>query len=86
MTLGRISYGVYLYHRFLAAALDSVMSSLGTAPIERGPMRFAILYGSSILVAALSWLLLERPALSLRRHFRRTADSALIVPATPSAA
>lgn len=86
IALGRISYGVYLYHMFVAAAVDGAMLSLHGAPLVEGPIRFLVLFCLTVLVATASWLLLERPALSLRRHFRSATASATLIPAAPSPA
>jgi peptidoglycan/LPS O-acetylase OafA/YrhL len=67
--LGKISYGVYLYHGFLMPYLH------GTP----GPLRAAVLIAATIALAALSWVLLERPIL-------RFKDAAPRRPATDRAA
>ena len=86
IALGRISYGVYLYHLFVLAAWVGVLKSLGfQAPVD-GPMGFAILSSLTIAVAAASWFLLERPALSLRRRFQLDSGEPAIIPAAPTAA
>jgi peptidoglycan/LPS O-acetylase OafA/YrhL len=84
ITLGRVSYGVYLYHLFVAAAVDALMTSRGEPVLPPGPVRFAVLSCLTIVAAAVSWRLLERPALSMRRHFR-SATGGTIVPAAPTA-
>lgn len=86
VTLGRISYGVYLYHMFVGAGVDGVLRSMGQPALPLGPIRFLILSGLTLGVATASWLLLERPALSLRRYFRRATETAAVVPAAPSPA
>jgi peptidoglycan/LPS O-acetylase OafA/YrhL len=45
-----------------------------------------VLSSLTILTAIVSWLLIERPALSLRRYFRRATPSSTVVPAAPSLA
>jgi peptidoglycan/LPS O-acetylase OafA/YrhL len=74
--LGRWSYGIYLCHFVLSVELIKL------APAGAGPRETALIAGpltlaSSILVAALSWRLLERPALEWR-----AAPSAAPAPAT----
>jgi peptidoglycan/LPS O-acetylase OafA/YrhL len=83
VTMGRISYGIYLYHLFIAAGADSVMRSMGEVPFGPGPARFLVLSSLTILAATVSWVVIERPALSLRRYFRRATESATVVPAAP---
>jgi peptidoglycan/LPS O-acetylase OafA/YrhL len=86
VTMGRISYGIYLYHLFIAAGADSFMTRTGEVPFAPGPARFLVLSSLTILTAIVSWLLIERPALSLRRYFRRATPSSTVVPAAPSLA
>jgi peptidoglycan/LPS O-acetylase OafA/YrhL len=81
--LGRISYGVYLYHLFVAVAADEFMVHLGYARLA-GTLRFIVLVGLTVAVAIVSWFIIERPALSLKRYFRRSTPETF-VPAVPSA-
>ena len=77
VALGRISYGIYLYHNFVAAAFNAGAVRLGY-PEFSGPFAFVLFYILTAIVAAASWFALERPALSLRRHFKRVPRGALI--------
>lgn len=86
VALGRISYGVYLYHMFVAAGADHIMHSLGRTPLREGPIRFLVLSAMTIAAATASWLALERPALSLRRYFRRVTETGTVVPVAPTLA
>ncbi|WP_085885912.1 acyltransferase family protein, partial [Oceanibacterium hippocampi] len=63
--LGRISYGMYLYHWFLPDLLGALGIRLagGEWPV------FVQLTLLSIAIAALSWHVLEKPANGLKRHF-----------------
>ena len=73
--LGQLSYGVYLYH----LPLESMARALGLHPVhlaERGraawPWVLAYMLGNAflaILVAWLSWHLIEARLLALKRHF-----------------
>jgi len=84
VALGRISYGVYLYHVFVAAGFDKVADLVGFARLVDGPLRFLLLFVLTIAVATASWLVLERPALSLRQRFRTASGGGPVVPAAPS--
>lgn len=72
--LGRISYGVYVYHVFIPAAVVALYR-LGDGPIDpgmelataRGPVGIAALILLVILIPALSWQLLERPLTRVTR-------------------
>jgi peptidoglycan/LPS O-acetylase OafA/YrhL len=83
VALGRISYGIYLYHLFVAGAFDKLADMLGYPHVPDGPIRFLLFFGATIVAAAISWIVLERPALALRRHFRRVAFTQTLVPAAP---
>ena len=82
VALGRISYGIYLYHLFVAAGVDALMRRSGYAPLAVGPERFLVLTLLTVLMATASWFLIERPALSLKRYFRRATQVEAIVPAS----
>jgi peptidoglycan/LPS O-acetylase OafA/YrhL len=84
VALGRISYGIYLYHLFVAGALDKLAERLGYAHVPGGPYRFLLFFCATIAVATLSWIVIERPALGLRRYFRRAAISETVIPAAPA--
>ncbi len=61
--IGRISYGLYLTHNFVPKIL---LQSFG--PME--PLQLlALTLPITFMVCTLSWFLMERPLLSLRRHF-----------------
>lgn len=77
VALGRISYGIYLYHIFVAAAFNAGAGMLGY-PAFSGPFAFVLFYFLTAIVAAASWFVLEKPALSLRRHFKRPTSGPLI--------
>lgn len=59
--LGRISYGVYLWHYPVFKAASVL--SLGW------PLKLSIATAATLLVSSLSYYLLERPALSLKKKF-----------------
>ncbi|MEO8677619.1 MAG: acyltransferase [Vicinamibacterales bacterium] len=65
--LGTISYGVYVYHAFMPYLLGRWFG--GAAQSLHWWSRSAILAAASIVVASVSWHLLERPILRLKRHF-----------------
>lgn len=62
--LGRISYGVYIFHYFVPPALNAYVPFV--AALDEGPeklLRLAIWVGVSILLAAASWRYVEKPAM-----------------------
>jgi peptidoglycan/LPS O-acetylase OafA/YrhL len=66
--IGRISYGIYLFHLFIFGAVAAILGRIGHAPLEPGPIRLVLLSALSIGVAALSWHYFERPINRLREH------------------
>ncbi len=67
--IGRISYGIYLYHLFLIPIGREVARRYEVPELERGSTMF-LLYGAiSIVLAALSWHLVESPINGQKRRF-----------------
>lgn len=65
-----ISYGVYLYHM----PVVNLLLALGLAGT---PMALAMAIGATLLLALGSWVLVEKPALRLKRHalYKHTAGT-----------
>jgi peptidoglycan/LPS O-acetylase OafA/YrhL len=63
--VGRISYGVYLFHVFLWWALKQAGPWLD----DPGPLAFGVVSTCAVLVAAVSWRFLERPFNGLKARF-----------------
>lgn len=64
--LGKISYGLYLLHK----PIPDVLREFGVDTNRIPPgIDFLLYTGLAILVASLSWYLLEAPINSLKRHF-----------------
>ncbi|GJL49512.1 MAG: acyltransferase [Nitrospirales bacterium] len=64
--IGKISYGVYLYHLFIPWALYEVW---GITQTEHVLVNMVMLMISTILVASLSWHVLEKPINRLKKYF-----------------
>ncbi len=60
--LGRISYGVYLWHYPLFKAVSFVSLSW--------PLKLCIAVAATLMVSSLSYYLVERPALNLKKRFQ----------------
>ena len=67
--LGRISYGLYLYHMFAGYIAGIIAGKLGWAVPGPGLARFALFFAMSVLAAALSERFIERPCNRLKRFF-----------------
>ena len=63
--LGRISYGFYLYHNFVK--LDSIRGALGVSYEPSNKLRIALEFSFTVALAVLSWAIVERPLLSLKK-------------------
>lgn len=68
--VGKISYGVYVLHLFVAKALLIVISKLtGLDPGDRSYLLLLPSIAASIAVASLSWTFFESPLNSLKSRF-----------------
>ena len=64
--LGQISYGIYLYHFLIFAALSGVCDMYG---LGNGPAVKIVRWILLIAVPTISWEMLEKPILSLKDRF-----------------
>jgi len=64
--LGRVSYGVYVYHPFAIAALPVVAATFGRPAPEAPLARFVVLTAMTLAVAWLSWHVVEAPINALK--------------------
>lgn len=68
--LGKLSYGLYVVHRPIHKFVETL--DAGWIPESlRGYAVFAATLSLSLAAAALSWVCIERPLLSLKRYFPR---------------
>jgi peptidoglycan/LPS O-acetylase OafA/YrhL len=86
--LGKISYGIYIFHLLVPLAFSETAKRLSFHYENSGFANFVVTSLVTFGVAALSWQFFERPINGLKRHFRyeiRTPDVAVEEPAvTPS--
>jgi peptidoglycan/LPS O-acetylase OafA/YrhL len=65
--IGRLSYGLYVYHTLARSAVNLAAKKLHVVP-EHGPLLFVIATTLTFFAAALSWHLLEQPMNRLKRY------------------
>jgi peptidoglycan/LPS O-acetylase OafA/YrhL len=65
--LGKITYGVYVYHNFVPALLSLI---IGTAYDRRSLSHFILSIAVTLAVASLSWHLVEQPINNLKGYFK----------------
>ena len=73
--LGKISYGIYVFHIFAVRVIDYVLKHYGDSPLtQRNPMfHFFFPFGATllaILLSAVSYEFLEKPFLKLKTKFK----------------
>lgn len=69
--LGKISYGIYIYHSFVAAVIvPNSLSYLGFSYPKSIAMGFVLNAITTIILAMLSWQYIEQPINNLKRHFK----------------
>lgn len=66
--LGTISYGLYVYHGFMPYLLGPALASVNV-PVLNWLWRFFILSAATVLLASVSWRVLEKPIIGLKRYF-----------------
>lgn len=67
--LGKISYGIYVYHNLTPLALVPLLALFGIQLQVPSMTNFLLSTLLTIAIAALSWHLLELPINNLKRHF-----------------
>jgi len=68
--LGKISYGIYIFHNLVPVAFAAIATSLGIHYEDAGVINFVASSLVTFAVAALSWHLFERPINGLKRYFQ----------------
>lgn len=81
VAIGTISYGVYVYHVFAPRAVGAALRAVGAPDaLHSGFLLFVLSAVLTLLVATISWRLLERPLVSLGRRATHSARSAYPLP------
>jgi peptidoglycan/LPS O-acetylase OafA/YrhL len=82
--LGKVSYGIYIFHMLVPIAFGYAAARLGLGYTNAGFANFLVTSAVTCAVAALSWELFEGPINALKRHFRYEAGET-VVPVTAAA-
>jgi peptidoglycan/LPS O-acetylase OafA/YrhL len=69
MALGRISYGVYLFHPIVLSLVVKAQPWIPINVSEQGLGRFAVGTVATLMLASTSWLIFEKPLNNLKRYF-----------------
>lgn len=67
--LGRISYGVYLFHAVVLAVVVQAQPFIPVNVTDQGVGRFVVAGALTLMLASASWILFEKPLNGLKRHF-----------------
>jgi peptidoglycan/LPS O-acetylase OafA/YrhL len=84
--LGKISYGIYIFHNLVPVAFATAARHLGVSYRDAGPANFVASFAVTIALASLSWHLFEGPINRLKRFFPYRAPGEERVPAPVVAA
>jgi peptidoglycan/LPS O-acetylase OafA/YrhL len=68
--LGKISYGIYIYHLLVPLAIGAAATHFGRTYTNAGFPNFVVTSLITFVIAALSWTFFERPINGLKRYFR----------------
>ena len=68
--LGKISYGIYIYHYFMPLLVRPLFDSINIPYQEQGFINFLILSLLTLVIASLSWHLIELPLNNLKNRFQ----------------
>ena len=85
--LGKVSYGIYVYHYFAAWAISGLAIYLGFEAVLQKPVLLLSAYVLFTLVmAVISWHFYELPINNLKRHFEYPQSRPLNSPIRPQVA
>jgi peptidoglycan/LPS O-acetylase OafA/YrhL len=72
--LGKISYGIYIFHMLVPVAFGYAAVRLGVGYTNAGFLNFLATSAVTCAIAALSWHFYEGPINRLKRHFRYDSE------------
>ncbi|WP_211175958.1 acyltransferase [Brasilonema sp. UFV-L1] len=67
--LGKISYGIYVYHILVGYTLSKILTYFGLPALGLGWKKFFLSTVATLIVASLSWQFFEKPINALKRNF-----------------
>jgi len=67
--VGKISYGIYVYHEFVPSLCHWFAGLLGITYSDGTWLQFTVTVLATLLIASLSWHLIEKPLNGLKRYF-----------------
>jgi peptidoglycan/LPS O-acetylase OafA/YrhL len=73
--LGKISYGLYVYHYGIIAITAALFRKYGLGYSLRSPQMFAAAFGATLFIATLSFYWLEKPIINLKDKLFRVSSS-----------
>jgi peptidoglycan/LPS O-acetylase OafA/YrhL len=74
--LGKISYGIYLYHLFMPDFYNQMTDLFPRIFVPDSPIRVLFLFVTAILAAECSWFVIEKPLLVLKSKLEYTVSEA----------
>jgi peptidoglycan/LPS O-acetylase OafA/YrhL len=85
---GKITYGIYIYHNFVPGLLSPILRQFGTEYSKTSLLHFILSIVVTLLIASLSWHLIEQPINNLKRYFkyslRHTIDTSITYSSQPN--
>ena len=70
MHLGKISYGIYLYHNAIVSHYADIAKFIGINPGDSLAVKFILVWTFTLIVTELSFAIIEKPLLKLKSRFR----------------
>ncbi|MDP3868374.1 acyltransferase [Phenylobacterium sp.] len=69
--IGLVSYGIYIYHMFMPRVVGSALRTFAAPDaVQSGPIFFILCAISTIILATMSWMMVEKPVINWRRSLR----------------
>ncbi len=78
--LGRISYGIYVYHVFIIILVSPLLAAYGLSAEHYAVARLAVLMFLTLALSSLSWHFMEKPFLAWKEALKPRAAVPALVP------